>query len=250
MVITPTECPSNGLDTDSQSIDLRPLGYQDLLLYSHELASVDNPIARFNIDFKWFRQYVPNWKSINIVDLEYVMFRWKLNSISPDSEFNIKLKCPTCNHTEDFSLDLSMLDKPKTIDFYLGGTVKLGNPESTYEYKCCSSEVFFDVLNKCTRSRRVTSIDTIKLISLFTDFKSNPNLIERLVLDAKYDDVRVLESLKALYLNTRIKLRINCPKCNGGDWSMRASSLIDDPFLVMVQSEKSIESKIAVKQIR
>lgn len=250
MILTPKDCPSNGLDPDSPSISFRPMGYQDLLTYSKELAEASHPIKRFLIDFQWFRKYVPNWKTINVVDLEYCIFRWKLNSVSQESEFSLTLRCPECGKTQHLSLNLTDLGECKKIDYFLGGTVKLGNPERDYEIKACSAEVFLDVLTKCSTSRRVTSIDTIKLISMFPEFKASPNQIERLVLEANHDDVRVLELVKTMYLETYVTIRSRCLNCHGGGWSMRASSLIGDPFSQMVRSSKSIASKISFKQVR
>lgn len=250
MIITPAECPSCGLDKESPTIEIKPMGYQDLLAYSRELHAATSPVGRFFVDFSWFKKSIPAWKSINLIDLDWLIFKWKLASVSDESEFVIKLKCPECGKEQELMLDVSRISDPVKPDYYLGGTIKLGNPERSYEFKCGNAEFFDNVLDKCYRSGRVKDIDTIKLISMFPEFGNNPNQIERLIINATLDDIRVLETLKLMYLDTHVKLKYRCEFCKGGTWSMRVSSLIDNPFLGLVQSQKSIKSKITVEPIR
>jgi len=247
MILTPYELPSRGLDKSEESISISPLGFQDLIEYSREYETAKSEISKYLIDFKWIKKCISNWKSINLVDLDAVILRWKIASVSGSEEFSTRKSCKTCGNVQVLSLSTAQLNQFIPIDFELNCEVVLGNDR--LNFKCPSLEIFDSVVTKVQKSGRVHDIEILKLISSFPDFSTSPNKIESLVINAKLSDIEVLKTLISIYYNSEITISTKCTKCKEADWSMRVNTLIDNPFLSLVLSSKSIEDKILLRKV-
>jgi len=245
MILTPYELPSNGKDPNSEPITINGLGFQDLLIYSREYEAAKTPLQKYLVDFNWIKKVVPNWTKINLVDLDSVILRWKIESVSGTKEFTIRKKCPDCGEELDLSLEVQQLSIFKPIEYSLENVCELSG--TTYRYQCPNLEFFDSVVSKVIRGGRVKDIELLKLISIFPDFASRPNQIESLVLNAKLSDIQVLKTLSSVFFRSSITIRTRCPKCKCEEWSMGVSSLIDNPFLSLALSSGTIEDKIRIE---
>lgn len=247
MILTPSELPSHGLDSNSENLSIRGLGFQEMLQYSEEYESARTPFKKFIIDFEWTKKLIPNWRTINLVDLDAVILRWKVASVSDSNEFSIRKECPHCHSLQTLELTVEQLNNFVPIEFGLTGEIVLGN--TNYLYKCPSLDHFNDVYTKISRSGRVKYVELLKLISMIPDFDAHPNQIENAVINAKLQDIQVLKTLATVYLRSKVNIKTTCSNCKGGDWSMGVTSLIDNPFLSLVLSSGSIEDKITFGEI-
>ena len=248
MIITPNELPTNGLDKKSESINVTGLGFQDMMEYTNEYQSAQTEFKKYLIDYQWIKKKVSNWKSINLADLDAVILRWKIESVTNTNEFSVEKTCPICGTRQTLNLEVQQLKHFIPIDYYLFGEVVLGR--SKYEYRCPTLEEFDEVVKRVGRFSNCKSIELLKLIATFPEFKNHPNKIEKLVLDARHQDIQVLKLLSNIYYKSEITVATKCINCKGGDWSMGVFSLIDNPFLSLVLSTGSIEDKISIEQVR
>lgn len=250
MILTPFELPSQGLDKQSPVLNVNGLGFQDLLDYSNDYTKADTPMKKYLVDFEWIKKVFPNeWRNINLVDLDAIILRWKMESLSGSNELTITKKCSECGEINTLSVILDQITTFIPVEYDLEGDVTLG--EETYHYRCPSLEEFNDVVIRNSKSGRCRNMELLKLIALFPDYnKVRPNLMENLVLNAKLIDIKVLKTLSSVYFKSEVRLQTKCSKCKNGDWSMGVSTLIDNPFLSLVLSSGSTRDKIVFKQIR
>lgn len=248
MILTPYELPSRGLDKNSEPINIEGLGFQDMLEYSREYEEAKSPYQKYLVDFKWIRRTISNWQNINLVDLDSVILRWKVESVSGTNEFTVRKQCPVCGEICTLNLELSQLSSFVPVEFGLSGEVVLN--DTKLQYDAPNLMIFEEVMNRLNKSGRCKDIELAKLIAFFPDFKIRPNIVESMVLGAKLADVQVLKTMSAIYLRSEVQLKTRCLNCNNGEWSMGVTTLIDDPFLSLVLSTGSIRDKIHPQQVR
>jgi hypothetical protein len=248
MILTPYEMPSRGLDKTSEPVNIEGMGFQDMLEYSREYEKAKTPYQKYLIDYKWIKKSITNWQSINLVDLDAIILRWKIESVSRTNEFTVRKACPECGEVCTLNLEMDQLTTFIPVEFDLSGEVVLG--DTRLEYKIPNLLVFDEVLTRLSKSGRCKDIELAKLISFFPDFKVRPNIVESMVLNAKLDDIQVLKTLSSVYLRSEISINTRCTNCKNGVWSMGVTTLIDDPFLSLVLSSGSIRDKISLKQIQ
>lgn len=248
MILTPFELPSHGLDSNSESIQIVGLGFQDMIQYTEDYEAAKTPFKKFLVDYEWTKKLIVNWRKINLIDLDAVILRWKIASVSSTNEFSIRKTCPSCGFEQVLSLSVEQLSNFIPIGYALTGEIILGN--KMYTYECPSLEHFDDVVTKVTKYGRIKYVELLKLISMIPDFDIYPNQVENAVINAKLDDIQVLRTLSTMYLNSKVTIKTKCTRCKSEDWSMGVASLIDNPFLSLVLSSESIKDKITPGKIR
>jgi hypothetical protein len=247
MIVNPRELPSRGLDSNSESLNIKPLNFQEMIEYTRNYDASRSELDKYICDVELVKKRIHNWKSINLMDLDYVIFLIKKESVSQEAEFSVRKTCNECGEENTLYLDPGRLVMPTTTKYELRGTVQLKGREVKFQLP--SLEVFDKVLTKIARFKKVKELRLIKLIAMFPDFADRPNDIEDMVVTATNEDIVVLRTLESLYLNSSVSIEYKCTKCKGGSWSIGVHTLIDDIFLSLVLSTKSIESKISIKQV-
>lgn len=247
MLITINELPSRGIDEKSEQVNLRPLTFRELLIYTREQESAKDDFSKFIVDYNEFKSKVTNWKSISLMDLDYLLFRFKKLTVSDDKEFSVELACSDCGSLNQLYLDSSLINTSQSLRYDYRGSIVLNN--KTYTYEVPTLEVFDQVLTKISRYKKGFELKLIRLISCFPDFKNNPNEIESLVVNAKGDDIIRLSVLDSMYFNSKININHKCNNCSGGHWSIEVRSLIDQVFLSMLLSRTDVTNEIITKQI-
>jgi len=250
MILTPFELPSQGLFKRSPVLNITGLGFQDLLDYSREYQEAQTPMKKYLVDYEWIKRVFPNeWRDINLVDLDAIILKWKMESLSENNELTITKACPKCGEVNTLNIILEQLTTFIPVEFDLEGEIELGG--DIYKFRCPSLDEFDSVVIRNSKSGRCRNIELLKLISLFPDYNhTRPNLMENLVLNAKKLDMKALKTLSSVYFKNEIRIKTRCSKCKSEDWSMGVSSLIDNPFLTLVLSTGSTRDKIIFKQIR
>lgn len=248
MILTPYELPSNGLDPNSESISIKGLGFQQLIEYSKEYENAKTDLDKFTVDYNWTKKIISDWQHINLVDLDSIILKWKLESVNEGNTFSVVKTCPHCGHKQTLELSLEQLGSFAPINYALTGEIELGG--TRYQYECPSLDYFDDVFTKITKYKQVHYINLIKLISMIPEFSRKPNQVQSAVVNAKLSDIQVLRTLESIYLNSNITINTHCSNCGGGDWSMSVLSLIDNPFLSLVINCQSFKDKVILGEIR
>lgn len=247
MRITINELPSRGIDDRSEEININPLTFRDLLTYTRNQESAKDELSKFLVDYNQFKSKVNNWKSISLMDLDYLIFRYKKLTVSDDKEFSVELTCEDCGSRNQLYLDSTLINVSKQLRYDYRGSIVLNN--KTYTYEVPTLEFFDSVLTKIIKYNKGFELKLIKLITCFPDFKNSPNEIESLVVNAKGDDIIRLSVLYSMYFDSKININHKCKNCSGGHWSIEVRSLIDQVFLSMLLSRTDVTNEIITKQI-
>lgn len=247
MIIEINELPSKGIDPRSQSLEIKPLTFKELLKYSREQDSAKTDLQKFLVDYNYLKSTLPNWKSISLMDLDYVIYRFKKLTISDNKEFNVEHKCSDCGTLNTLYLDDSRINLSHQIRYDYKGQIVLNN--KTYQYEIPTLEFFDSVLTKITRYNKGFELIIIKLISTFPDFNNSPNEIESIVINAVGDDIIRLSVLESMYYDSKININHQCRNCRGGQWSISVRTLIDQVFLCMLLSRTDVTDQIITKQV-
>lgn len=247
MVITPSQLISKGLDPKSELINIEPLNFKDLLIYTKEWESAKTPLQEFLVDYNLVKKLIYNWNTINLIDLKYIIYLIKKESVSSTKDFTIEKKCRDCGKVNTILIDTSSILLPVVTAYDIKGYIVLD--DKTYQYEVPSLEYFDKVLNMVTRTKKDIDLRLIYLISCFPDFIKTPNLIEDLVIKSTRENIIQLVTLESMYFNPEIYINHKCNSCNSEGVSMSVDSLIDNVFLCLFLSNRSLENKIICEQV-
>ena len=242
MIVSPNLLPSSGKSKTSKDIEINPLNFIQVIDYSRKLANVTSDFQKFMIDYNLVKSTISNWKTISLMDLEFIIFLIKKNSVTKVREFTITKDCPSCNSSELIYINTDQLQMPVSIDTDLFGEITLNN--KVYKFEVPNLEVFDSVISKVTRSNKVQELKAIYLIATLVDFKNSPNEIENVVLNAVQDDAADLFNLYNIYYNPKVEIPHKCSKCKRGQWSTSLRSLVDNVFLDLLLNHRTSTIKI------
>lgn len=254
MEILTQNLPSGGYGYDFPSITLRPMTFMDIIGYI-ESAPTDK-LSKYLFDIKWVTHDDPKINSCYIMDLDYLIFIKKMISVSKDTALSFSVKCPECGSNIDAKVNIKdVLFKAVDPAIMEGATVELNG--SMYSIKPPTVKEFLDVFSKYLRYRKISDLDTIKLISLIKEFDNSPNKVERDVFGATHDDITALLLLKELYFDRVEPVKLYCQVCNKNKSreerryvTVRINDLIVDFFREITRSNPITQDKIQFKQIR
>lgn len=242
MILTLEDLPSKGKFGHAPAISLRPLTFREMIDYSNEVTG--NPLKSYLRDIKWLRFLDSNILQHSLYDLDYLVFMMKVHTISDNKEFQSEIKCRQCGHEERIDFDLGDF-KFKDIEEEGKQVKRVVLNGFKYVIKVPTIGDFLEVLNKYVLYNKVSQADVVKLISLFSEFPTIPNDVERDVLNATRDEIAVLYLLEDKYLTSVKPIIKKCNKCeNERGMAVGVTSLIADMFRDVLFNNTAIESKI------
>lgn len=248
MILHPSEMPSRGIDPKSEALNIPILGFSDLIEYTRNMEATTTEIGKYLLDVELVRSKIHNWKSINLIDLDYIIFMIKKLAVSSGSEFTVEKVCTDCNEVNTLYLNTESLAMPTSLIYDIKGVAIIRDVKWIVEVP--NLEEFYPILTKIDKFKKVKELRLLKLISLFPEFKRQPNLIEDMIVNAHTDDIVVLQALEYMFLDSSIELPHSCTNCREGRWSMKVNTLIDQVFRSMVLSSSADGSKVIFKQVR
>lgn len=228
MILTPNDLPSKGLYSNAGPLYLRPLSFLEMIEYTNEVTG--NSIKDCIRDLKWLIRLDSSVKDHSLFDLDYLIFMMKVHTISDNKDFVSNIKCPVCGTDNRIEIDLGdfkFVDaKPKDElikRVVLGGTkFHIGIP---------TIGEFMDVLNTYSIYQKTDKVEIPKLVSLFPEFKTIPNVVENAIFNSTRKDISILYMLETNYLSTTEPIKRTCAKCDiKGGMAIGISSLIADMF--------------------
>lgn len=246
--------PSGGYGYDFPSINLKPMTYLNTVEYIENVP--EDKLSKYLFDIRWVANDDQNIYNCYIMDLDYLIFMKKLLTVSKDLVINVSIVCPKCGKKIEEKLSVNNLMFKAADEAVMEGAVVeiAGN---TYSIKPPTVAEFEKVFANYLRYRKITDLDTIKLISLVQEFSIRPNQVEDLIINAEYEDITMLMALKELYFDRVEPIKVYCDNCNKGRkkeerryQTVSVNSLIVDFFREIPRYNKLNENKIKFKQTR
>lgn len=192
MIIQVNKLPSGGYGTMTNSIDVRPLTYSELLRYRENRRS--NPNLALLDDINMLVDKIPMGNTLNVFDLNSIIFTRKLITCTPNNNLTIVTNTGRTVGIDITKIEFRELDK-SLLDI---NTIKLNDHE--YYFNLPSIAYFRDCLADITT--RDQDLDT-KLIYLmsFIDYLSNKDQVYNDVINAKFSEITLLESIYSKFID-------------------------------------------------
>lgn len=257
MEILAQNLPSGGYGYPFPSITIKPMTFIEIVGYLESVPS--DKLDRYLFDIKAVTADDPNINNCYIMDLDYLIFMKKFITVSKDLSLKVTVKCPKCGNKITKYIKLSDITFKAADPMILAGAeVELNG--GIYNITAPTVNDFIDVFGNYLRSRKISDLDTIKIISLFKEFNTRPNVMEHAVMNSMYDNITLLLALKDLYFNRTEPIIITCDECSsnndeegceeGGSVTVSVNDLIVDFFREIIINNPINENKIKFKQIQ
>ena len=242
MILTPEDLPSKGLYSQAGPVYFRPLTFLEILDYSNEVAG--NSIKDCLKDMRWLMKLDPNIKNHSLYDLDYLIFMMKVHTISDNKTFISDIQCPKCSTRNRVEIELSdfkFIDAQPTDQ--LIRRVLLGGKKLQVELPTIGD--FADILHTYSIYMKTDKVEIPKLVSLFPEFKTIPNVIENAVFQADREDISILYMLEMKYLSPTESIKRTCSTCNEkGGMAIGIGSLIPSMFRDLLLNNAVDESQV------
>lgn len=213
MEIITSYLPSAGVGYDFGSLHLSPMTFLEMTEYLD--ASKDlGPVEKYFFDIRMLTKEDPNVLKCYVMDVDFLIFYKKLISVSGNTTLTISVPCPTCGTILKKKIDLEHDIKFENIDEKImrGAIVELcGHKYDIVVPRVSDLLRVFDVYK---RFSRINDLKMMKTVSLFKDFETSSQQIEKDVLGATRDDITLLLCLRELYFDRIEPVEIYCPACN------------------------------------
>ncbi|MBP3732564.1 MAG: hypothetical protein J6I84_04885 [Bacilli bacterium] len=255
MEVISSYLPSAGIGYEFESIHLNPMTFLEMTQYVEGTKDI-SPIERYFYDIRMLTHEDANILNCYIMDIDFLIFYKKLISVSGNSSLTITIQCPTCGATlkKEINLDTDIHFENIDEKIMAGALVELGGKR--YETRVPRVKDLLKVFDVFKRYSRVNDLKMMKTISLFKDFDTKSQQIEKDVLGATRGDITVLLALRDLYFDRIEPVKIFCPNCNKGkpieerrSVAVSVDSLIVDFFPAVTLNNGLDGSKILFKQV-
>jgi hypothetical protein len=255
MEILTSYLPSGGVGYTFGSLHLSPMTFLEMTEYMDSSKDL-SPIEKYFFDIRMLTKEDPKILECYVMDVDFLIFFKKLISVSGNTTLTISVPCPSCGNILKKKINLEKDIKFENIDEKImnGAIVELGGHRYDIVIPRVSDILrVFDVYKKFSR---LNDLRMIKTISLFKDFETASQQIERDVLGATREDITLLLCLRELYFDRIEPVEIFCPACNKGkpekerrSVAVSVDSLIVD-FFQSVRLNCGLDgSKILFKQV-
>jgi hypothetical protein len=241
MILHSGDVPSKGRWSGKHTCALRPLTFMEIINYNS--LTTGSKLKDLIRDIEVLEEMDESILKFSLYDLEYLIFMMKVITITDDIDFRTTKVCKHCG-TESliqFSLaDFKFIDVKKLKEIK---AIRLRDGE--FNIKMPTIGEFKFVLDKYKMYSELDSLDAIKIISLFKDFKEQSPEIEHAVLNATREDITALSLVEQTYLNNVEVLDRKCEHCDKtGGMVMRIDDSITSMFRGILQNNPPTEDQI------
>lgn len=244
MILYSRDLPSGGLLGGSNSYEIRPLTFIELI---HRKSSPE---------ITDLRTYIKNLKSLiemdkrledaPLVDADYLIYLMSMITINEKMTFNSNIKCPHCGKT--IRVTYSSTDiTPKKITAIADAITIRGQQ---YKVTMPNIKQFLEFVDQLPPFSDDWELDRIKLYSLLYDYVNKPivGIAIHLVDSAIYDEITSLHLVEKTMLVALDDIEISCEHCKGGIAIEPLSSVVD-LFHLVLQSNPADPNKVHFRQI-
>ena len=248
MEIISSYLPSSGIGYNFPSIKLNPMTFLQMTRYMEDTKDLST-IERYFYDIRMLIDEDKNILNCYVMDLDFLIYYKKLISVSGNTTLKISVQCPSCGTVIQRDVDFEKDIKFDTIDEKImnGAQIVLGGKK--YEIRVPTVQNLLKVFDIFKRYSRVNDLKMMKTLSLFEEFDTRSQEIEKDVLGATREDITLLLALQELYFDRIEPIKVLCPKCDKERRGMTISvnSLVVDFFQSLTLNSKFDGSKIIFK---
>ena len=178
MEILSSYLPSAGIGYDFTTIHLDPMTFLEMTNYTEGTKDI-SPIEKYFYDIRLLTREDPNILKCYIMDVDFLIFYKKLISVSSGTTITITVQCPTCGATLKREISLEKDIKFEGIDEKImnGALVELGGHK--YDVAVPTVKDLLRVFDVFKKFGRVSDLKMMKTISLFKDFDTKSQQIEK-----------------------------------------------------------------------
>ncbi len=255
MEILTSYLPSAGLGYDFTNIHLEPMTFLEMTQYTEGTKDISE-IERYFYDIRMLTHEDANILKCYVMDIDFLIFYKKLISVSGNTSLTITVQCPTCGSTLKREIDLEKDIKFEHIDEKIMGGALVELAGRKYDVRVPTVRDLLKVFDTFKRYSRVNDLKMMKTISLFKDFDTRSQQIEKDVLGATRGDITLLLALRELYFDRIEPVKLYCPNCNKGkrgeerrSVTVSVDSLIVDFFQSVTINNGLDGTKILFKQV-
>lgn len=250
MKILTSNLPSGGYGYEFPSISVSPMSFFELTKYVEDLPT--DPLEKYLYEIDNLVKEDENIMDCYVMDVDFLIFYKKLNTVSGDLSYDVTIKCPDCGNTikKRINLENDIHFKPVDPKIMNGAIIELNGHR--YETQVPTIRDFVKVLEVYLKYKKLEDIKMIKTISLIKDFEFQGNQIENDVLGATHSDITLLLALQELYFDRVEPIEVVCKKCNNenkerGRLTVSVNSLIVDFFRELCINSPIDATKVVFK---
>ena len=202
--------PSGYKDYPFLSLKINPMTFAQVLEYMENLPS--SPVERFYYDYTTVLSDDLNINKLLLCDLEFVVFYKKCLTINKDLRFPVQTVCPDCSSVIDtyFNIkDIRFINLEKEL---LDG-IKVRFYNDDHKVRMPTVSQFMYIFSAYRRYKKVSDMNIIKLIALFENSETQLQKYESMVVDAVYEDTKVLVRLHKAYYSIVEPINCICEEC-------------------------------------
>lgn len=211
MTILTSQLPSGGVGYNFSSVSVSPMTFLEVTKYMENVP--EDPLEKYLFDIENLVREDENIYDCYVMDVDFLIFYKKLNTVSSDLNYTVTMTCPDCGNTIKKTVNLEKDIRFKGIDEKVMGGAFIELNEHKYEVQVPTVRTFMEVLNVYLRVRKIEDLKMIKTISLIKNFKYQGNQIEDDVLGAKHEDITLLMALQELYFDRVEPIEFVCNHC-------------------------------------
>lgn len=242
--------PSGGFGYNFPTIQVKPMTFIEICDYMNNLPDEDDTLGRYLYDIRMLEKDDPRVKNLYIMDIDFLIFYKKLETVSEDLSYKIEVRCPVCGKPVTKTLHFNKDIHFKQIDPKIMNGARIELNGHTYDTIVPTLNDFMKVFNIYLRYRKITDLSMIKTIALIKDFENTANQVENDVLNATHSDITLLMALRDLYYDRSEPLEVVCSECKeegGGKVMVSSETLITDFFRSLYVNSPIDGSKVLFK---
>lgn len=120
--------PSGGVGYNFPTVCIKPMTFIEICDYMNNIPDESDPLGRYLFDIKMLEKDEPRLKDLYIMDIDFLIFYKKLETVSEDLSYNIEVTCPNCGKVITKSIKFSEDIKFNQIDpkIMKGSKIELG----------------------------------------------------------------------------------------------------------------------------
>ena len=225
--------PSGGYGYDFPTVQVKPMTFIEICDYMSNLPDEGDTLGRYLYDIRMLEKDDKNVRNLYIMDIDFLIFYKKLETVSEDLSYKIDVRCPVCGKVISKTLEFNKDIHFKQIDPKIMNGARIELNGHHYDTIVPTLTEFMKVFDIYLRYKKITDLSMIKTIALIKDFEGQANQVEDDVLHAKHEDITLLMALRDLYYDRSEPITVYCPDCNeegGGKVVVSSETLITDFF--------------------
>lgn len=244
MILYSRDLPSGGLLGGSNSYEIRPLTFLELI--RRKSSPEITPLRTYVKNLLTLIEMDKRIEDAPIVDSKYLIYLMSMLTINEKMTFNNNLRCPHCGKVIRITYSTTDVTPRKITTIAESITLK----GQQYKITMPSIKQFLEFVDQLPPFSDDWDLDRIELYSLLHDHKNKPivGIAIHLVDSAVYDEITSLSLVEKSMLSALDDIELVCEHCKGGI-AIEPLSSVADMFRLVIQSNPVDPNKVHFRQI-